>query len=75
MIPHYVYYQLAILGLLWFCIMLSYLWPSRGAVSPQPPAGHHDGCGKNRRRPSHKGARPTWSLHSENRSFSALYRA
>jgi hypothetical protein len=38
MIPHHVYYQLAILGLLWFCILLSYLWPSRGAVAPQPPA-------------------------------------
>jgi hypothetical protein len=38
MIPHHVYYQLAILGLLWFCIMLHYLWPRRGAVAPQPPA-------------------------------------
>jgi hypothetical protein len=38
MIPQHVYYQLAILGLLWFCVMLHYLWPSRGAVSPQPPA-------------------------------------
>jgi transposase-like protein/IS1 family transposase len=38
MIPHHVYYQLAILGLLWFCIMLHYLWPSRGAVAPPPPA-------------------------------------
>jgi hypothetical protein len=37
MIPHHIYYQLAILGLLWFCIMLHYLWPSRGALSSQPP--------------------------------------
>ena len=38
MIPHHVYYQLAILGLLWFCIMLHSLWPSRGAVASPPPA-------------------------------------
>jgi hypothetical protein len=38
MIPHHVYYQLAILGLFWLCIMLHYIWPSRGAVAPQPPA-------------------------------------
>jgi hypothetical protein len=36
MIPHHIYYQLAIVGLLWLCIMLHYVWPSRGAVSPQP---------------------------------------
>lgn len=35
MIPHQVYYQLAVLGFLWFCIMLHYVWPSRSAVSPQ----------------------------------------
>ena len=38
MIPHHLYYQLAIVGLLWLCIMLHYVWPSQGAVSPQPPA-------------------------------------
>src|SRR5712692_9109370 len=38
MIAHHVYYQLAVVGLLWLCVMLHYLWPSRGAVSPQPPA-------------------------------------
>jgi IS1 family transposase len=38
MIPHHIYYQLAIVGLLWLCIMLHYGWPSRGAGSPQPPA-------------------------------------
>ena len=38
MIPHHIYYQLAIVGFLWLCIMLHYVWPSRGAVSPQPPA-------------------------------------
>ena len=38
MIPHHVYYQLALLGLLWLCVILHYLWPSRGAWSPQPPA-------------------------------------
>jgi transposase-like protein/IS1 family transposase len=38
MIPHHVYYQLAILGLLGLCVIFHYLWPSRGAWSPQPPA-------------------------------------
>src|SRR4029450_12250879 len=38
MIPHHIYYQLAIVGLLWLCIMLHYVWPSRGAASPPPPA-------------------------------------
>jgi IS1 family transposase len=38
MIPQHVYYQLAILGLFWLCIMLHYVWPSRGAMAPQPPA-------------------------------------
>ena len=38
MIPHHVYCQLAILGLLWLCVMLSYLWPSQGVLAPQPPA-------------------------------------
>ena len=37
MIPHHVYYQLAIVGLLWLCVMLHSVGPSRGAVSPQPP--------------------------------------
>jgi hypothetical protein len=38
MISHHIYYQLAIVGLLWLCVMLHYVWPRRGAVSPQPPA-------------------------------------
>jgi hypothetical protein len=38
MIPHHVYYQLAILGFLWLCVILHYLWPSQGAWSAQPPA-------------------------------------
>ena len=33
MIPHHSYYQLAIVGLLGLCILLHYVWPSRGAVS------------------------------------------
>jgi len=33
MIPHHVYYQLAILGLWWLWVMLHYAWPSRGAPS------------------------------------------
>jgi hypothetical protein len=35
MILHHVYYQLAVVGLLWLCVMLHYIWPRRGAVSPQ----------------------------------------
>jgi hypothetical protein len=38
MIPHQVYYQLAILGLLWLCVILHDFWPSRSALPPQPPA-------------------------------------
>jgi IS1 family transposase len=38
MIPHHVYYPLAVVGLLWFCLMLHALWPNRGTLSPQPPA-------------------------------------
>ena len=30
MIPHHVYYQLAVVGLLWLCVMLHYLGPSLG---------------------------------------------
>jgi IS1 family transposase len=37
MIPHLFYYQLAVLGLLWLCILLHAVWPNRGAVSPQRP--------------------------------------
>src|SRR6266446_2049854 len=37
MIPHHISYQLAIVGLLWLCVMLHSVWPSRGAVSPQTP--------------------------------------
>jgi IS1 family transposase len=35
MIPHHVYYQLAILGGLWLCVMLHYGWPSRSTRAPQ----------------------------------------
>ena len=38
MIPPHIYYQLAIVGLLWLCILLHSVWPSRGAASPPPPA-------------------------------------
>src|SRR4029450_11605076 len=37
MIPHLFYYQLVVLGLLWLCVMLHAVWPSRGAES-QPRA-------------------------------------
>ena len=35
MIPHHVSYQLVILGLLWLCLMLHSIGPSRDALSPQ----------------------------------------
>jgi len=38
MIPHLVYYQLVMLGLLWLCVMLHAVWPSRGAWSQPRPA-------------------------------------
>src|SRR5262245_6294905 len=37
MIPHHLYYQLVIVGLLWLCVMLHSVWSSPDAVSPQPP--------------------------------------
>jgi IS1 family transposase len=37
MIPHHIYYQLAVVGFLWLCIMLHYVWPSPDAVFPQLP--------------------------------------
>jgi hypothetical protein len=37
MIPHHIYYQLVIVGLLWLCVMLHYAWPSQDAVSLPPP--------------------------------------
>src|SRR6266446_3036184 len=37
MIPHHIYYQLAIVGLLWLSVMLHSMWPSQGAGSLQPP--------------------------------------
>jgi len=37
MIPHQIYYQLVMVGLLWLCVMLHYVWPSPDAVSPPPP--------------------------------------
>jgi len=49
MIPHHVYYQLAILGLLWRCVILHYFWPSCSALSPQPPAEPVPPTGKRQR--------------------------
>jgi hypothetical protein len=37
MIPHDVYYQLAVVGFLWLCIMLHYVWPSQNTVLPPLP--------------------------------------
>jgi hypothetical protein len=50
MIPHHVYYQLAVVGLLWLCVMLYAIWSSRGALSspplpqPVPPQGKRKRC-------------------------------
>ena len=38
MIPHHVYYQLAVVGLLWLCVMLHYVWPRPSVVPPRPSA-------------------------------------
>ena|SRR6266446_5780060 len=38
MIPHHVYYQMAVLGCLWLCVMLHYGWSKRSATAPQRPA-------------------------------------
>ena len=38
MIPHHIYYPLVVVGLLCWCVMLHYIWASRGAVSLQPLA-------------------------------------
>jgi hypothetical protein len=38
MIPHLFYYQLAVLGLLWLCVMLHSAWPSRCATAQGTPA-------------------------------------
>ena len=35
MIPHLVYSQLVVLGLLWLCVMLHAVWPSQCAMSHQ----------------------------------------
>jgi IS1 family transposase len=37
MIPHLVYYQLVILGLLWLCLMLPHLWPRPPGGAPEAP--------------------------------------
>src|SRR5215470_3579251 len=52
MIPPLFFYQLALLGLLWLCVMLHRAWPSRGPgssrrpVEPEPPV-------KSRRKRAH----------------------
>jgi len=47
MIPHLFYYQLVVLGLLWLCVMLHAVWPSRGRIgksngifAPVSPGAH-----------------------------------
>jgi len=51
MIPPDVNYPLAVVGFLWFCILLHYTWLSRDTVSPRlPTAPAPPGC--TRKRPS-----------------------
>src|SRR5919197_117321 len=38
MIPPLFYYQLAILGLVWLCVMLPHLWPTPSSRLPKRPA-------------------------------------
>jgi hypothetical protein len=38
MIPHQFYYQLAVLGFLWLCVLLHLAWPSRGVTTQTQPA-------------------------------------
>ena len=38
MLPHLFFYQLAVLGLLWLCVMLHAAWPSRCTTAPSTPA-------------------------------------
>src|SRR5919197_5978927 len=49
MIPHLVYYQLVVLGLLWFCVMLHAVWPSRCALSQQRRAAPESITSKRKR--------------------------
>jgi hypothetical protein len=38
MISHLFYYQLALLAILWLCVMLYLTWPRRNATTPTAPA-------------------------------------
>jgi hypothetical protein len=38
MIPHHLYYQLAVLGLLWLCVLLHLAWSSSGPTPPTKPS-------------------------------------
>src|SRR5215813_7798120 len=38
MVSHLFYYQLALLAIIWLCIMLHLSWPGRSAPPPTPPA-------------------------------------
>ena len=38
MIPHHIYYQLAIVRLLWLCVMRHYVWPNECTGGEQRPS-------------------------------------
>src|SRR5262245_46343567 len=37
MVSHLFFYQLALIALVWLCLMLQWAWPSDPAVCPTPP--------------------------------------
>ena len=49
MIPHHVYYQLAILGLLWLCVILHYSLAKPAVLSPQATGRTRAPTGKRKR--------------------------
>src|SRR5438309_10160228 len=53
MIPPLLFYQLALLGLLWLCVMLHLAWPSCGPGSSRRP-GEPETPVKSRRKRSHE---------------------
>jgi hypothetical protein len=58
MIPPLFFYQLALLGLLWLCVMLHLAWPSRGPLSSRWPVESETPV-KSRRQRSHE-LKPRW---------------
>ena len=77
MIPHLLYYQLTVLGLLWFFIMLYYLWPSPGGTAPTQSSKPITARHKRSNEPAAVGRRVTTLCKSEDglRQHLAAYHA